>query len=208
MKDINQLKKHYEKLDLDSCSTAQDEGWIFDMVLGWIKPKEILEIGFYRGGSAFLMLSLSEANVPSIDPIFNITDEILGRSVQDQYEIHEREFASVEKIQLEFKERFKFYQKSSLDIRPDLEGNKFDFMFIDGDHCEVGARNDLQLCLDLGIRYALVDDWVQPENYPKTTPTIFGEEFWDKFKVLTVFYRNATYDNKRIPMVLLENITT
>lgn len=207
MVDLTEIKKTYENLDLDSCSTAQDEGWIFDIILGWIKPKEILEIGFYRGGSSFLMLSLSDANVTSVDPIFNITDSQLGRSIEDQYEIHEREFASVEKIQREFKERFKFYQKSSLDIRPDLEGKSFDFMFIDGDHWEFGVRNDFQLCLDLKIPYALVDDWAQPPNAPKSTPTVFAEEFSDKFKVLSAFYRNAEYNGYRIPMVLLKNTT-
>jgi predicted O-methyltransferase YrrM len=78
---LEEIKKRYQELDLDSCSTAQDEGWIFDMVLGYIKPKKILEIGFYRGGSSFLMLSLSDANVTSVDPIFNITDSQLGRSI-------------------------------------------------------------------------------------------------------------------------------
>ena len=76
---LKEIHNRYTELDLDSCSNAESEGWIFETVLNLVKPKNILEIGFYRGGSSFLMLSLCDAKLTSIDPIFNDTDLYLGR---------------------------------------------------------------------------------------------------------------------------------
>jgi Zn-dependent M32 family carboxypeptidase len=59
--------------------------------------------------------------------------------------------------------------------------------------------------LDLNIRYGLVDDWVQPVNGFKSVPTVWHEEFQDKLKVKTAFYREAIFQEQHIPMVLVEN---
>lgn len=200
------IKERYDQLDLDSCSNSTSEGWIFDAVLNLVKPKNILEIGFYRGGSAFLMMRLSEAFLTSIDPIYNETDDQLGRSAEDKYKIHAKEFECVEKIKDEFGGRFTFIQKRSDDKLPEIENKKFDLMFCDGEHREDGPRTDFNLALKLKIPFILADDWVQPQNYPKTTPTIWREEFSDKLKPMASFYREAFYNGSPIPMVLLKNM--
>lgn len=203
---LKEIHNRYTELDLDSCSNAESEGWIFETVLNLVKPKNILEIGFYRGGSSFLMLSLCDAKLTSIDPIFNDTDLYLGRKKEDEFLIHAKEFESVDKIKKEFGDRFNFVRKRSDDELPEILGQQFDLMFCDGEHREDGPRTDFNLALNLGIKYILADDWVQPPNYPKTTPTIWREEFSDKLKPLASFYREAMFMGSPIPMVLLKNM--
>lgn len=198
-----EIQKKYEEYNLQSCSVPIDDGWIFEMCLNYVDPANILEIGFYKGGSAFIMLSLKDnITLTSVDPVKNETSEIEGIS-----DFSEEERA-IEFIGEEFKDRFTFIRKKSQDVREDLEGQKFDFMFIDGDHWEKGIRNDFQLMIDLGIKYALVDDWVQPQNGPKSVPIVWAEEFKDKLKIKSAFYRKDTFQGASIPMVLLENIST
>lgn len=203
---LKEIHNRYNELDLDSCSNAESEGWIFETVLNLVKPKNILEIGFYRGGSSFLMLSLCDAKLTSIDPIFNDTDLYLGRKKEDEFLIHAKEFESVEKIKKEFGDRFSFIRKRSDDELPEILGQQFDLMFADGEHREDGPRTDFNLALKLRIPYILADDWIQPQNYPKCTPTIWAEEFSDKLKPMASFYREAFYGGQPIPMVLLKNL--
>jgi predicted O-methyltransferase YrrM len=196
-----EIQKKYEDYNLKSCSVPIDDGWIFEMCLNYVKPKNILEIGFYKGGSAFIMMSLKEdVRLTSVDPIQNETSEIEGRS---DFSDEER---AINLISEEFKDRFTFIRKGSQNVREDLKDQKFDFMYIDGDHWEKGIRNDFQLMIDLGIKYALVDDWVQPQRGPKSVPTVWAEEFKDKLKIKSAFYRKDAFQGSHIPMVLVENM--
>ena len=73
-------------------------------------------------------------------------------------------------------------------------------------NCNFLVGKDFNLALKLKIPFILADDWVQPQNYPKTTPTIWREEFSDKLKPMASFYREAFYNGSPIPMVLLKNM--
>ena len=198
---IEDIQKKYEELGLDSCSVPAADGWIFEMCLNYIKPKNILETGFYRGGSAFIMMSLDEdVKLTSVDPIESYDQVVLeGRT-----DFSEEERA-IKVVSENFADRFTFIRKKSQDIRGDLKDEEFDFIFIDGDHWEEGARNDFQLMLDLNIKYGLVDDWVQPHNNRKTVPTVYHEEFTDNLKIKSSFYRKDIFQGQHIPMVLVEN---
>jgi len=161
------IQKKYEEYQLNSCSIPVDDGWIFEMCLNYVKPKNILEIGFYKGGSAFIMMSLDKnVRLTSVDPVQNVSSEMEGRT-----DFSEEERA-IKLISEDFKDRFSFIKKKSQDVREDLKGQEFDFIFIDGDHWEEGIRNDFQLMLDLNIKYGLVDDWVQPEGGAKSVPVV------------------------------------
>lgn len=202
---LPEIQQKAEELGLQSFLAPEKDGWIFENVLGFVKPSNILEIGFFRGGSALIMLSLREqALLTSVDPVFNVTDQLLGNSRESGH--HDGEYECIEIIKRSFPDRFTFIEKRSQDVFPDLQDKVFDFMFIDGDHWEDGARTDFQLALDLKVPHVLVDDWIQPQNSPKATPTVFCEEFQDKFKVKAAFYREDTCQGKHIPMVLLENL--
>tara|TARA_R100001163_G_C5015574_1_gene160046 strand:- start:336 stop:953 length:618 start_codon:yes stop_codon:yes gene_type:complete len=199
---IKEIQKKYEEYNLDSCSVPADDGWIFEMCLNYIKPKNVLEIGFYKGGSAFIMMSLDEnLKLTSVDPVQNVSTEMTG---QTDFSGEEK---AIETICENFSDRFTFIRKRSQDVRPDLEGQSFDMIYIDGDHWEDGIRNDFQLMLDLDIKYGLVDDWVQPVGGFKSVPTVWFEEFKDKLKVKTSFYRKDKFQGQHIPMVLVENIS-
>ena len=197
---IKKIQEKYKEYNLDSCSVPENDGWIFEMCLNYIKPKNILEIGFYKGGSAFIMMSLDEEiKLTSVDPVQNVSTDMQGRT---DFSGEEK---AIETISNQFQDRFTFIRKRSQDVRPDLEGQSFDMIYIDGDHWEDGIRNDFQLMLDLNIRYGLVDDWVQPVNGFKSVPTVWHEEFQDKLKIKTAFYREAIFQEQHIPMVLVEN---
>ena len=199
--DLDHIQKEYEELDLDSCSAPESDGWIFDACLKYIQPKNILEIGFYKGGSAFIMLSLDEKlKITSVDPVENVSTQMQRRT---DFSGEER---AIKLVSEKFKDRFTFIRKRSQDIREDLKDEKFDFIFIDGDHWEDGIRNDFQLMLDFNIRYGLVDDWVQPINGPKSVPTVHNEEFRMKLKEKAVFFRKGIFQGTPIPMVLVENM--
>jgi len=203
---IKQIQEEYDKLGLNSCSVPEEDGWIFESAMNITESNNILEIGFYKGGSAFIMLSLDEGvNLTSVDPIDGLASEAYQAAEQKQYD---EKLKATEKVKEKFDDRFTFIRKYSQDVRPDLEGQSFDMIFIDGDHWESGIRNDFQLMLDLKIPYALVDDWIQPNNCHKSVPTVWAESFQDKLKMKTVFFRHAISCNGGpIPVVLLENLT-
>tara|TARA_R100000231_G_scaffold502_1_gene906 strand:- start:410 stop:1027 length:618 start_codon:yes stop_codon:yes gene_type:complete len=199
---IKEIQKKYEEYNLDSCSVPSDDGWIFEMCLNYVKPKSVLEIGFYKGGSAFIMMSLDKnLKLTSVDPVQNVATEMTG---QTDFSGEEK---AIQTICENFPDRFTFIRKRSQDVRPDLEDQSFDMIYIDGDHWEDGIRNDFQLMLDLDIKYGLVDDFVQPPHGQKSVPTVWAEEFADKLKLKTVFYRKDKFQGQHIPMVLVENIS-
>ena len=148
-----------------------------------------------------LLFPEEDTRLTSVDPIYNDTDRL-----NNVVPSHKEEYDAVKKIKERFGPRFTFIEKRSQDVRPDLAGEKFDFMYIDGDHWEAGARNDLQLMIDLDIPVALVDDWIQPMNAPKSTPTVFYEEFADKLRLKALFLRDATCQGQHIPMALIEKV--
>jgi len=199
----------------NSCCSSQDS-WIFESTMSIVRPRRVLEIGFFRGGSAYQFLS-NQQNIDfllSIDPIINVTDSFSGKTKEQLIMDHALEYEAVSNMFKKYKNRFGFLEMSSQDFFAnidlmDMYGDKFfDLIFIDGDHWEDGITNDFQMTLDLKIKYVLVDDWVQPPNGPKSVPTVFHEKFRDKFKPLVSYYRNDFFQNQPIPMVLLENVCT
>jgi hypothetical protein len=73
-------------------------------------------------------------------------------------------------------------------------------MFIDGDHWEVGIRNDFQLAIDLDIPWILVDDFVT------SVADIYKNEFQNEFFPVRVYPRKDLFMGKPIPIVLLRRI--
>lgn len=107
-------------------------------VLGIVKPKNILEIGFNLGYGSGIFLLLSDANVVSTD--ISDKDETL---------------AGAKHLQQKYGDRFKYYPRSELPRPIDY----FDLIFIDGGHDESDVTADIQLAKDLNIPYLLLDDW-------------------------------------------------
>lgn len=116
----------------------------FKEVLDTANPESILEIGFNAGASALLFLMTNpNLHYHSIDIVENQK--------------------SVAYIGTNFK-RFRFYKKSSFDL-PDIRMfNQYDLVFIDGDHSEVGVKNDIEKSLLFNPQYILLDDFKHPSH--------------------------------------------
>lgn len=156
-----------------------------------VRPSNILEIGYFSGGSAAMFLHLGDSRLTSVDPmvdLMNPTAEFCGS------------LESVDRLKTAFPDRFSFIQKDSKLVRPDLAGQRFDLAFIDGDHSEAGVRNDFQLAIDLGIQWILVDDFVTSVNY------VYQNEFKSQFMPVRVYPRRDQFMGQPIPIVLLRRV--
>jgi hypothetical protein len=187
------------KLKTGGCSSYVEHGGVFSDVLDIVRPKSILEIGFFRGGSASLWLTMSEANLLSVDPINDTatTDFLISTNQQRLIEPCDDQFVAVQSILENFPNRFSFIQKRSLQaaLDGDLSNKKFDLMFCDGDHWESGVTIDLNIALSLKIPYILLDDF-------QTGVTEAFLKMRNKFEIIRIYNQN------KIPIALVKNIVT
>lgn len=173
----------------EGCFHWDPEAQFATDALSIIQPNNILEIGYFRGSSAFLWLWLSNAKLTSVDPMVNLYSPEIK---------HDGSIESVDKLKNAFPDRFTFIQKDSKLVYPDLMGQKFDMMFMDGDHLPNGARSDFNLALDLNIPWVLVDDFVT------SVLEVYSNEFRDKFlPPVRVYPRKDLFQGQPIPIVLL-----
>ncbi len=166
--------------------TAGNDFAIFTDVIQLVQPQRILETGFFRGGSAALLLHLSQAHVTSVDPMV----DPLGA-------FHEGRIENVDILKEWFPGRFTFLQKSSSDVRPDLAGQQFDLFNLDGDHRPTGIVNDFQLALDLDIPWLLVDDFLTPVS------DVYWSQFADRYEIVKTYARDDRHNGFPIPRALM-----
>lgn len=189
---IPEPPKEYNDAQVEGCFSWKNEAIFFYDTLQIVQPKNILETGFFKGASTFMMLSMSEANVTSVDPMVNLYSPEVK---------HDGCLGNVDKLKNLFPNRFNFIQKSSLDIRDDIKGQNFDLFFIDGDHWEKGIRNDFQLALDMKIPWLLVDDFVT------SVYDVYIREFQRFFlSPVRIYPRKDLFQGQPIPIVLLKCI--
>lgn len=173
----------------EGCLHWESDGQFLADTIALSQPRNILEIGYFCGGSAAMLLHLSDAKLTSVDPMVNLYDPNVK---------HDGSIESVERLKKGFPDRFTFIQKDSKLVRPDLAGQHFELMFIDGDHAPIGIRNDFNLALELGIPWVLVDDFVT------SVLEVYQNEFINKFlPPIRVYPRKDTFMGKPIPIVLL-----
>lgn len=166
-----ELEQIIANLKTGGCSNPGSHGKIFEEILKLIKPKNILEIGFFTGASATMWLELTKdlnTKLTSVDPFLdNSTNDYL-HSVGRPEEIGEVkvQLASVDTIYNNYKDRFRFVHKRSLAaaIDGDLSEEKYDLCFIDGEHSEAYVTMDLNICLALKIPFILLDDYNEMYN--------------------------------------------
>lgn len=183
----------YDRLGIDGCFKWENESPFLLDTIEIVKPKNILEIGFFCGASSMMWLQLSDAKLTSVDPMANLYEPQTK---------HDGLIENVQKLKDYFgADRFTFIQKDSKVVYPDIKNKKFDLIFIDGDHTEAGARNDFTLALALRVPYLLVDDFVT------TVQSVYNEEFTDYFEVIRIYPRVDRFMGKPIPIYLLKNKT-
>jgi hypothetical protein len=169
-----------EKLELQSvidrcktggCSSVNSHAEIFKEVIDLVKPKNILEIGFFCGSSGNMLLELSKqfkSKLTSVDPFMdNPTNDYL-HSVGRPEEIggDSVQLAAVESVYQNYKDRFRFVHKRSLAdaIDGDLSIEPYQLAYVDGCHWEPSVCIDLNICLALKIPFLLLDDYNEMYN--------------------------------------------
>jgi len=153
-------------------------------IVNIVKPNWILEIGFNRGGSALMWLLTSNAFLVSCD-----------------IRKPEKTIQSINFINETFANRFEYI---SLDTVNNLKNqqqwiNKFDLIFIDGDHSYAGAKGDTIGAKALNIEFISYDDYNSPKHgvdihrvIKEENLTIIKEFNTKNGQVLT---RNDSYSN-------------
>jgi hypothetical protein len=115
---------------------------LFSYCINTYKIKSILEIGFYYGASASVMLELnSDISVTSIDP-----------------GIHACTHEAHPLLKKRYKDRFNFILDDSKNLIKHVKDQKFDLAYIDGDHDPLPVLRDIKSCISLNIPYLLLDD--------------------------------------------------
>jgi len=115
-------------------------------------PRDVLEVGTYRGGSAlhFFLNSPPTTKITSLDRDF----QSLSRDVEKQ---------------LLASGRFELWQISSEQIDEKRHAEAFDFIFIDGSHEYLDVRRDTEKCLAM-LRE---DGMIVWDDYNPAFPGVF-----------------------------------
>ena len=161
--------------------------------------KSFLEIGFGRGYGTFCAAKALYENgggkVVTIDPLFG--EEKTKQHIKSLISIFPKEWVSSNDIQL--KTGF------SQNILPSLN-EKFDLIYIDGDHTYEGTKSDWLNAKDKFNRFLLFDDYHLPT---KKIDALAGsqdiecakaiDEIDDFEKELIIMDRRIFFDDRRIP---------
>ena len=140
-----------------------------------LKPETMLEIGFNIGYSASMWLEFDP------DQKLKLTSVDIG--------IHGDTVKAANAVKELHGDRFEFILCDSRKVKPQLQGRLFDVAFVDGDHSADGVRNDIQLCLDLGIPYIILDDWheVIANRHVNPIRSTCEEVFKDKLSRVRIY---------------------
>lgn len=113
------------------------------VILKMTRSKNVLEIGFNYGHSAYIFLNIDTSlKYHSVD---------IGK--------YEHTLVNAEKLKKMYPNRFEFTHISSHDIDPSKVSD-YDMIFVDGDHSIEGMSKDLNLCQRALPKYILFDDYV------------------------------------------------
>lgn len=140
--------------ELREGASCVDHIRLYDAILATTGPlKHILEIGLNGGHSASMWLLKTNSTT-------KLTDVDIGHHpyIQDVVNVLKQEFPN----------RFDCIIKSSLEVYPDICNNKYDLIYVDGDHTYDGAYADLLMAEKLAPSYIMVDD-TDPPCDPGTT---------------------------------------
>jgi predicted O-methyltransferase YrrM len=105
------------------------------------KPKVVLEIGTYRGGTLWLWCRVAAPNafITSID----LPGGQFGGGYDESYEVRFRSFTKPEQ-QLVLLRRDSHDAATLRELMEALDGRSIDFLFIDGDHSYEGIKQDFE----------------------------------------------------------------
>nr|MDO8098135.1 class I SAM-dependent methyltransferase [Candidatus Njordarchaeota archaeon] len=134
-----------------SIRPAQDRDEILELayIIYKMKPKVVVEIGTYRGGTLFYftMLSVRKAKVISVDlPRYNLLMKAGGYFGYSRLRIPlYRSFATRNDQRIYLLRANSHDVKTLRKILKILDGEQIDFLFVDGDHSYEGAKKDFEM---------------------------------------------------------------
>lgn len=150
------------------------------------KLKSYLEVGYGRGYSAmcaaFAFSELGEGKVVTVDPI--LTEEEINR------------VGSI--FGKQFIDYISFVHARSQDYLPTLE-DKFDMVYIDGDHTVDAVRNDWEHTKDKYNKFLLFDDYHKKEIQADIECSQVIDEIEDDSKELIIMDRRIFFDDRGLP---------
>jgi hypothetical protein len=92
-----------------------------------------------------------------------------------------------------------FMQGTSVEMLP-LVKEKFDFVYIDGDHSYEATKHDWEMTKDLYNKFLLFDDYHLPtKNDPGIQCQKLIDEIKDDSKELIIMDRRIFFDDRRLP---------
>ncbi len=155
------------------------------------KKLNILEIGSYEGRSANFFLSiLKNSNIHCVD-IFNSDDELKSKNFNSIYK-------NFQKNTEQFKKRIKLFNGTSDKFFEKYNENKFDFVYIDGNHSDEQVYKDAENSFQLLNKYGIIvfDDFMW-NYYPKINKNPIGavkkfiSKNFFKIKIISISYQIA-----------------
>jgi hypothetical protein len=183
--------KHLSRSNIES--KTEDFINVFVDALAITNPKNILETGVFWGISSISLLTISNANLTSFDPIINVNDDDnLKQGIPYPDKSEQEQFLN--QIKLTFGDRWTFYKEKSENAYPIIQNNKYDLFHIDGDHWYSGLDADYDIALKMNIEWLLIDDFSD----------IVAKRFMEK---LSSYYAPIRiYQRDNIPIVLFKRI--
>ena len=151
------------------------------------KLKSFLEIGFGRGyGTLCAAMAIHEnggGKVVSIDPNFNTAH------IKTLMNVFPKEWFKIIKLQ----------SGKSQNILPQID-EKFDFVYIDGDHTYDAVKFDWENVKDKFNNFVLFDDYLMPTRKSHNIECAKAiDEIEDYNKQLIIMDRRIFFDDRRIP---------
>lgn len=164
-----------------------ERGILMYYLIGKFKVSSVLEVGFGRGYSAFCMAKAMvdfeiDGKITTVDPNFN--KDLLN----DCTKIFPKSW--FDKIQ--------FIENTSDDYLKD-NSEKYDFIYIDGDHTYEGVKKDWENCKERFNKILLFDDYHLPTKNQKDIDCAkLIDEIDDESKELILMDRRIFFDDRRV----------
>jgi len=163
-----------------------ERGLLIYALIRKYKIKSYLEIGFGRGYSAFCAAKAMtddgiNGKITTIDPNFDKSH------IENLTKIFPQSWF----------EKINFLQAKSEDAIPTLD--KFDMIYIDGDHTYDGVKKDWDLCNDRWNKVILFDDYHMPTKSQKDIECAkVIDQINDETKELIIMDRRIFFDDRRL----------
>ncbi len=166
-----------------------ERGLLIYSLITKYKLTSFLEIGFGRGYSTFCAAkafsdSGIKGKIVTVDP--NFDKRLLGGLTN----VFPKSWFDM----IEFKEG------TSLSVLSEMD-DKFDFIYIDGDHTYDAVKSDWELCRDRYNNFLLFDDYHLPtkDGGPGIDCARLIDQIDDDSKELIIMDRRIFFDDRRIP---------